>query len=155
MTLADAFEAYLADVRARNLSRSTQRDYRALFRALEEFAGDGGATLLTDIDEPLLRKWRQSWTCKATTHRTRLSRLKAFFRFASDSGWVEKSPAAHPGPGVPTGLFSAPGTGIRSPAGSLLCALRRASLRHSTSGSTPHRRTFNDIRIHNFIRNSN
>ena len=56
MTLAVACEAYLADVRARNLSRSTQRDYRALFRALEEFAGDGGATLLTDIDEPLLHK---------------------------------------------------------------------------------------------------
>ena len=56
MTLADAFEAYLADVRARNVSRSTQRGYRALFRALAEFAGDGGGTLLTDIDEPLLHK---------------------------------------------------------------------------------------------------
>ena len=38
---------------------------------------------------------RQPWTCGATTHTTRLRRLKAFFRFAGGSGWMAASPAAN------------------------------------------------------------
>ena len=81
-------------MRARGLSRSTQRDYRALFRALEEFACERGVSEIGAVDEALLRQWRECWTYKVTTHQTRLNRLKAFFRFASQSGWVEESPAA-------------------------------------------------------------
>ena len=42
MTLADAFEAYLADMRARNLIESTIRDYRGLFRSRGDYAGNRG-----------------------------------------------------------------------------------------------------------------
>ena len=94
MTLQDAFEAYLADVRARNLSSSSVRGYRSLFRALEPFAAAQGVQLIREVDAGLLLAWRQSWTWAPTTQQTNLRRLKAFFRFATEQGWLEESPAA-------------------------------------------------------------
>ena len=69
MTLQDAFEAYLADVRARNLSSSSVRGYRSLFRALKPFAEARGIGLIGDVDAGFLRVWRESWTWAPTTHR--------------------------------------------------------------------------------------
>ena len=55
MTLQDAFEAYLADVRARNLSSSSIRGYGLLFRALKRFAAARGVRLLGEVDADFLR----------------------------------------------------------------------------------------------------
>ena len=62
MTLPDAFGAYLEDLRARHLSASSVRGYKALFRALEPFAAERGARLLREVDSALLLAWRTSWT---------------------------------------------------------------------------------------------
>ena len=94
MKLVDACEAYLADVRARNLSSSSIRAYRSLFRALQRFAATRGVRLLAEADAGFLRAWRESWTWAPTTHQTNLKLLKAFFRFTAEQGWLEKSPAA-------------------------------------------------------------
>ena len=94
MTLQDGFEAYLADVRARNLSSSSVRGYKSLFGALERFATARGVRLITEVNASLLLAWRQSWTWAPTTHQTNLRLLKAFFRFAVEQGWLEESPAA-------------------------------------------------------------
>lgn len=94
MTLQEAFEAYLADVQARNLSSSSVRGYRSLFRTLERFTESRGVRSIGEVDAGLLRAWRESWAWAATTHQTNLCRLKAFFRFAAEQGWLEESPAA-------------------------------------------------------------
>ena len=86
MTLANAFEAYLADVRARHLSDSSTRVYKIPFRALKRFATGRRVSMITEVDEALLRQRRESWTCKTTTHQTRLRHLKAFFRFRGRIG---------------------------------------------------------------------
>ena len=94
VTLKRACAEFLRDLRARGLARSTVRDYESVFRQLKSFANEQGKMELYQVDQPLLREWRATWTCRASTHQLRLTKLKTFFRFAVDASWIEKSPAA-------------------------------------------------------------
>ena len=71
------------------------RGYEGVFREIERWAARLGIRLIREIDDGLLRAWRESWTVAPSTQRTKLQRLKAFFRFAVKSGWLQESPAAH------------------------------------------------------------
>ena len=92
MTIDEAREAYLRELEARNIRKSTRAGYRSLFKQLRGFAGKGGKGSLAELDRAALRAWREQWSCSYSTQRQRLSRLKAFFSFASDEGWIEASP---------------------------------------------------------------
>ena len=92
MRIADACDAYLRDVEAQNLSQSTRRGYKSLFRQLSTFARDGGLEAIGEIDANAVRRWREQWTCAYSSQRQRLAMLKAFFSFAEAHGWVSKSP---------------------------------------------------------------
>ncbi|MCY4587575.1 MAG: tyrosine-type recombinase/integrase [Bryobacterales bacterium] len=92
MKLSDACDAYLRDMEARNFRRSTLKNYKSLFRALQSYARDHGLTDLTRIDQAEMRAWRESWSCKPGTQRLRLGQLRAFFTYAIDVGWVQISP---------------------------------------------------------------
>lgn len=92
MRIADACEAYLREIEAQNLSRSTKEGYRSLFRQLGVFARDGGLEAIGEIDTDAVRRWREQWTWKYSSQRQRLTMLKAFFSFAEAQGWVRKSP---------------------------------------------------------------
>ena len=94
VTLESACTEFLTDLRARGLARSTIRDYESIFRPLKRFADERGKSELRQVDEALLREWRTAWTCMPSTHQLRITKLKAFFRFAVDASWIEKSPAA-------------------------------------------------------------
>ena len=94
VTLERACGEFLLDLRARGLARSTIRDYKSIFRQLKAFTDEQGRTKLQQVDQALLRKWRATWTCRASTHQLRITKLKTFFRFAVDANWIEKSPAA-------------------------------------------------------------
>lgn len=85
---------FVRDLRARGLARSTIRDYESIFRQMLRFAKERGRTEIGDVDQALLREWRATWTCMASTHQLRITKLKSFFRFAADASWIEKSPAA-------------------------------------------------------------
>ena len=93
MTLERACGEFLLDLRVRKLAASTIRDYESIFRQLRRFADERGKTDLAQVDQELLRDWRATWTCVASTHQLRVTKLKAFFRFAVDASWVSKSPA--------------------------------------------------------------
>lgn len=94
VTLESACREFLRDLHARGLARSTIRDYESIFRQMKRFTDDRGKTELRDVDQALLRDWRATWTCMASTHQLRITKLKSFFRFAVDASWIEKSPAA-------------------------------------------------------------
>ena len=94
VTLEEACDEFVQDLQARGLSRSTMRDYRSIFRQLIPFAEKHGKTELSEVDQALLRKWRATWTCMASTHQLRITKLRTFFRFGIDAGWIENSPAA-------------------------------------------------------------
>ena len=93
MTLAEAHERFLADRRARGLRESTLHGYAALFRTWSGHAARTGQSDLGDWDTAALRDWREGWDCAPATHRLRLARIKAFFAYAADEGWIAESPA--------------------------------------------------------------
>ena len=93
MKLAVVQEAFLEDLRARALRQSTLNGYLAVFRLWLAKAEAEGRAELEDWDAAALRAWRNGWACSPGTHGLRLSKLKAFFRFAVDEGWLAASPA--------------------------------------------------------------
>ncbi len=94
MTLAAAAQAYLDEIRQRELSESSQCGYRCLLRSLQAFADKRGLADLRQIDTDILRDWLAGRGLAASTRRTELARLKAFFKHTVAEGWVDQSPAA-------------------------------------------------------------
>ncbi|MDE0625275.1 MAG: tyrosine-type recombinase/integrase [Bryobacterales bacterium] len=92
MTVGEACRAYLRDLKARNLSKGTRRNYRTLFRQLRAYADLGDAERLEDLDRAAMRRWRESWDCAFSTQSLRLKLLKAFFTYACREGWIRESP---------------------------------------------------------------
>jgi integrase/recombinase XerD len=103
ITISDAVERFLADAKARNLSDSSLKKYRVLLQGrrsserasmtLEEYAEKHGYQLLKQIDVDVLRDFRQRWKDAPLAARKKLERLRAFFRFALEGGWVSSNPA--------------------------------------------------------------
>ena len=92
MTIADACAAYLRDLEARNIRKSTKAGYQSLFRQLEAFAARTGAESLEGITGDAVRNWREQWDCAYSTQGRRLQQLNAFFSFAKGEGWISRSP---------------------------------------------------------------
>ena len=92
MKLVEATEAYLRDIRARNLRRSTQQTYMSFFRAWHAYANEHGLTELGSFDQTALRTWRESWICEPGTQVRQIQQLRAFFSHAVRAGWIDASP---------------------------------------------------------------
>ena len=93
VSLADAWESFLADLEARKLSYETIRKYKLLKSRITAFAVDKGLSLLADFDVDALGRFRSTWKDGPRTSAKTLERLRAFFRFAHDRSWVERNPA--------------------------------------------------------------
>lgn len=94
MTVREACDAYLRELEARNVRKSTLESYRSLFRQLAGFARDEGLEALGDFGRADARRWRESWTWAPKTQERILAQLKAFFRFAVSQGWTAASPVS-------------------------------------------------------------
>jgi len=93
VTLADAWESFLADLEARKLSFETIRKYKLLKKRMTAFAADKGLSLLADFGVDTLSRFRSTWKDGPRTAGKNLERLKAFFRFARERDWIESNPA--------------------------------------------------------------
>jgi integrase len=93
-TITDACDRFIADAEARQLREPTIYKYRLLFRQLQEFANANGLVFISDFNLEWVRKFRESWKNRNVAARKKLEALKSFFRFATDSGWLEQNPAA-------------------------------------------------------------
>lgn len=90
-----ACEKFLADAEARDLRPPTLYKYKLLFRRLQEFADENGIAFVRSFDVEWTRKFRESWTNKGGhAARKKLENLRAFFKFAEDSGWTDSNPAS-------------------------------------------------------------
>ncbi len=94
MTLGAAVKAWLRDLKARDLRRSTRAGHACTFRSLEAYADRRDLVDLDQIDADALRNWLEERGLAASTRRTELGRIKAFYRHAVQEGWVDQSPAA-------------------------------------------------------------
>ena len=61
VTIAHAWEEFLADARARNLREPTLYKYDLLSRQMKDFAEEHGLRFLAELNLPMLRKFRSSW----------------------------------------------------------------------------------------------
>ncbi len=92
MTLAEACEAYMRELEARNLRKSTKASYRTLFRQLQAFARESGTEAVKDLDREAISRWRERWDCAHSTQAKRLRLLRAFFSHARAAAWIRESP---------------------------------------------------------------
>lgn len=88
LTILQARDIYLADARARGLVPATMEKYTLLFRRLQEFAESHGLRYVAELDLDVLREFRNGWTIHNMTALKTLERLRAFVRFAHESGWL-------------------------------------------------------------------
>jgi integrase/recombinase XerD len=94
ITVAQATGEFLADSRARNLKRKTIYKYQLTFRQLIEFGERRGIRNVKELDTPTLQKFRGSWKDKNYGALKKLERLRSFFRFANQRGWIADNPVS-------------------------------------------------------------
>jgi integrase/recombinase XerD len=85
----EACDRFWADCVARRLSDASLRKYALLTKELKaEFHCPVGSLSLDD-----LRAYREKWNVAPITARKKLERLRTFFRFCNESGWIGSNPA--------------------------------------------------------------
>jgi integrase/recombinase XerD len=94
ITVGQAWQDFLSDMEARNLSVSTVRKYKLLSRTIQDFAARRGLRFLVQVDLVTLRAFREGWRDRPLSSAKKLERLRAFFRFAQESKWIEDNPAS-------------------------------------------------------------
>ena len=90
ITIEHATKAFIKDCESRNLHRSTLGKYTRLAKRLADY---GGTDSIASLDGERVRAFRSQWTIGARTASKELERLRAFFRFCIDNGWLEKDPS--------------------------------------------------------------
>jgi integrase/recombinase XerD len=94
VTIQQACTAFLDEAKGpRQLKAATVEKYDLLLRRLQEFACDRGLRFVTEFDLVKLRDFRSSWPDHNLSAQKKLERLRGFFRFCEDSGWITANPA--------------------------------------------------------------
>src|SRR3984893_9664422 len=92
VTIEQAKTDFLADAEPRKLTPSSVYRYTMLFRQVEQFTKSKGIRYLKELDTPPLRRFRASWKDGDLAGLKKLDRLRGFFRFARENGWVTDNP---------------------------------------------------------------
>jgi integrase len=93
ITIEQACDAFLEDAEARKLREPTLDKYRVLFRQMQAFAAKAGLRFIKELDLAAVRKFRANWPDANISAMKKLERLRAFLRFAQESGWVAENAA--------------------------------------------------------------
>lgn len=93
VTIEEAWEQFLHDAAARGLREPSLYKYRLLRRQMKTFAEAHGLRFVKEFDVVLCRKFRSSWPHQNLAALKTLERLRAFFRFCQESGWIAENPA--------------------------------------------------------------
>jgi integrase/recombinase XerD len=83
----EASQRFIRKLQAENRAPDTIRKYRLLF---SELAPHG--RLITDFTVDTLSDFRAEWQESPVTRNKKLDRLKSFFRYAHDAGWISHNP---------------------------------------------------------------
>jgi integrase/recombinase XerD len=90
ITLVEGWNRFLADCTFRNVGPAQYHKYDLVAEEMKARFPSRTVRSLTTDD---LSAYAGSWKHGATTRRSRLGRLKTFFRFAAEREWVRKNPA--------------------------------------------------------------
>ncbi|MCI0722758.1 MAG: tyrosine-type recombinase/integrase [Acidobacteria bacterium] len=94
VTLGVAWEAFLADAEKRGLREPTLYKYRLLKTRMEDFAKERGLRCITEFDVAMCREFRVNWPDHNLAALKNLERLRAFFRFCQEAGWIQVNTAS-------------------------------------------------------------
>lgn len=93
-SISIAVAKFLEDAESRHLHWETLRKYRSLLEVrLLEWCEKKGYRQLKQIDVDALRQFRASWDDGALYATKNLERMRAFFRFCHQAGWMKSNPA--------------------------------------------------------------
>ena len=93
-TIRESVAKYLTDCEARGLGWEAMRKYRHLFEnRFIPWADAKGLHTLRQVTVDGLRQFRQSWTDGPLYATKNLERMRAFFRFCQQAGWIKENPA--------------------------------------------------------------
>jgi integrase/recombinase XerD len=95
ITLDHALKAFIVDCETRHLSDATLRKYRLLKATLQGYARHQNISDIHSCTPDALRGFRASRDIGARTAAKELERLRAFFRFCVENGWLDKNPATN------------------------------------------------------------
>jgi integrase/recombinase XerD len=94
ITTKDAVTKFLADARARQLREGTVELYeQTLLNQFVVWCEKESVSDLRHVSVEKIREYRETWKCAAVTAARRVDRLRTFFGFCMDAGWIEKNPA--------------------------------------------------------------
>jgi integrase/recombinase XerD len=90
--ISHACEKFIEDAIARGVRDSTLVLIRRVIKHFVEWCEGRGFRRLSQVDIEQARKYRASWTYAPVTAAKKLERLRGFFRFCVEAGWIEKNP---------------------------------------------------------------
>jgi site-specific recombinase XerD len=93
LTIKKATDDFEVDVK-NNIKSSTLKQYKILLTRLNDFCKARGIVFLKQLGVVEIRDFRNSWTTYSPrTAGKHIERLKRFFSWCVENGWLEKSPA--------------------------------------------------------------
>ena len=93
-TVAESVAKFIEDANARHLAPETVRKYQNLLeRRFLTWCESKGYRLMKQVDVSAMREFRGTWDDSAIYATKNLERMRAFFRFCEQAGWVKGNPA--------------------------------------------------------------
>jgi integrase/recombinase XerD len=90
VSVEKACERFITDAEARHLGAAQLGKYKLLTRELKAFFPQ---RLIGEVTLDDLRDYRASWELGPVTSGKKVERLRAFFKFCIESGWIKSNPA--------------------------------------------------------------
>jgi len=94
ITIREAVTKFCRECESRNLGDSTLRKYRTLAKQTLEFSSCR-IVYLSEFTTEMAREFRTGWKDGPRAAGKKLERLRAFFRFTLENGWLKESPVKH------------------------------------------------------------
>jgi integrase len=93
-TVAEAVAFYLDNKRSEHLKDSTLTKLRLIFeKQMLDWCGHNGIHFLTRFTLPKLQEWRKTWKDGALAASKKQQRVRGFFYFCHNNGWILSNPA--------------------------------------------------------------
>jgi hypothetical protein len=90
----EALDKWIADARGRKAKEHTIAKMKQVRDRLLDYCNTKDLSLVSTITVAHMREFRESWPYAGATQEKKLERLKSFFKFCVESGWLKSSPAA-------------------------------------------------------------
>jgi integrase/recombinase XerD len=93
ITFSQAKERFIVETERRELHWSTEKKYKLVMRQLEDFLKNHKILMLSDVTLEDLRAFLGTLNDGPLAKAKKIDRLRSFFKFCTNSDWLDKNPA--------------------------------------------------------------